>query len=151
MRGTLTAMTMMVGAMLLTVPGNVGASERSPLVQLADSSAQLLGARVLAQWPADGLWYPGTITETGDHLYVIAFDDGDRATVDGNGISPLSWGRGNRVACNRQPGGNYFAGVIAGRSGDQLQVTFSDGSSGTRIVARCRSRQPGDYNHPWTY
>ena len=101
--------------------------------------AQRTGERVLAQWEADGLWYPARITNIIGREIHVAFDDGDLAVVGALQVRSLDWVAGTRVQCNWRNQGAYFDGTIELIQGERVDVYYDDGTRETITISRCRS------------
>ena len=101
--------------------------------------AQATGDRVLAQWDADGMWYPARITAVEGRTIHVAFDDGDLATVGALQVREIDWRAGSRVQCNWRNQGRYYGGSITFMEGERIDVRYDDGDSETMTIGRCRS------------
>ena len=101
--------------------------------------AQQAGDRILAQWEADGMWYPARITAVEGRSIQVAFDDGDIATVGALQVRPVDWRVGTRVQCNWQNRGQYYPGTITLIEGERIDVRYDDGDRETMTIGRCRS------------
>jgi hypothetical protein len=97
------------------------------------------GDRVLAQWEADGLWYPARITGVNGREVHVAYDDGDIAVVGALQVRSVDWSAGTRVQCNWRNQGRYYDGTITVRAGERIDVDYDDGTRETITIARCRS------------
>ena len=110
------------------------------LAMLAGNAwAQAKGDRVLAQWEADGMWYPARITAVEGRAIHVAFDDGDLAVVGALQVRAVDWTAGTRVQCNWKNRGQYYAGTISFRAGERIDVRYDDGDNETMTLGRCRS------------
>ena len=67
---------------------------------LGTQAAPPNGARVLAQWGPDGLWYPARVNSSEGSKVTVNFDDGDVAAVNPSQVRALDWQPGTRVSCN---------------------------------------------------
>jgi hypothetical protein len=101
--------------------------------------AQSKADRVLAQWEADGMWYPARITEVVGRQIHVVYDDGDIAVVGALQIRTVDWHRGTRVQCNWRNQGQYYAGTIDYMEGERIDVRYDDGDRETMMIGRCRS------------
>lgn len=100
------------------------------------------GARVLALWPADGMWYPARVaSRRGDVVHVL-YDDGDVGAVTAAQIAPLHWETGSALQCNWRNRGGYFPGVVESLDGERITFRYDDGDRETMTVSRCRSLPP---------
>ncbi len=95
------------------------------------------GDRVIALWE-DGYWYPATVESVKDDVLTLAFDDGDRATVDAERVNALDWRAGTKLEC-RFPGNNKnYPGVITKRKGEQVRIVYDDGDKAEVHIGKCR-------------
>jgi hypothetical protein len=110
------------------------------LALLAGSAwAQAKGDRVLAQWAADGMWYPARITSVDGRALGVAYDDGDIATVGALQVREIDWRAGTRLQCNWHNQGRYYGAVIEEMHGERIDVLYDDGDVETMTIGRCRS------------
>ena len=107
-----------------------------------DAGAQAAGDRILAVWPADGLWYPARVERVAGADVHIAYDDGDVGVVRAGQFGPVHWRRGTAVQCNWKNRGKYYGGVVASRDGERIEVAYDDGTRETITISRCRSLPP---------
>jgi hypothetical protein len=100
------------------------------------------GDRVLAQWDADGLWYPARITAVEGRAIHVAFDDGDVAEVGALQVREVDWRVGTRLECNWHNQGRYYGGVVTFLEGERIDFRYDDGDRETMTIGRCRSGVP---------
>jgi hypothetical protein len=105
----------------------------------AAAFARAPGDRVLAAWPADGMWYPARITSIDGRSVKVAYDDGDVAVLDAADVRSVDWGRGSRLQCNWKNQGAYYWGQVAAMDGEQITFHYDDGYDETMTISRCRS------------
>ncbi len=88
-----------------------------------------IGDRVLAWWPAEMLWwYAGTIISIESNgLFLVSYDDGDRAFVYPEAISPLNLRQGTSVFGRFQGGDRYYPGVLTQIKGSAIFIEYVDG------------------------
>jgi hypothetical protein len=98
------------------------------------------GARVLAQWGPDGLWYPAHVNSSEGSRITVNFDDGDVAAVNPSQVRSLDWQPGTRVSCNWHNKGKYYPGALASIAGDNIQIAYDDGDKEAATISRCRSK-----------
>jgi hypothetical protein len=98
------------------------------------------GERVLARWPADGLWYPAKVQATGREGVQVSFDDGDVAVVKAADVRKIDWRVGTRVECNWRNQGKYFPGKIASMRAEVIELHYDDRDVEQMTISRCRSR-----------
>ncbi len=103
--------------------------------------ASAAGARVLAIWPADGLWYPGEVVAVLDADVKVSFDDGDVLMVRKSQVRSLDWTRGSRLQCNWKNKGKYYPGTVQGMQGEEIELLYDDGYRELMTVSRCRSER----------
>ena len=101
--------------------------------------AQNAGDRVLAKWGGDGLFYPGRVQQVEDKNYVVAFDDGDIATVRKADLREVDWKPGSRLQCNWKNQGRYYPGRVEEMKGESIVFLYDDGYRETITISRCRS------------
>lgn len=99
------------------------------------------GARVLANWPADGLWYPGKVVAVVDADVKVSFDDGDVLVVRKSQVRSLDWTRGSRLQCNWKNQGKYYPGIVQSMQGEEIELLYDDGYRELMTVSRCRSER----------
>jgi hypothetical protein len=109
------------------------------LVLSAHVAARNAGDRVLAVWPADGMWYPARISAVSGREVEVAYDDGDIATLDAADVRAVDWGPGSRLQCNWKNQGAYYWGQVATMAGEQVTFHYDDGAVETMTLGRCRS------------
>jgi hypothetical protein len=109
------------------------------LLLAGGAMAREAGDRVLAVWPADGMWYPAHITEVAGRSVKVAYDDGDVATLDAADVRAVDWGRGSRLQCNWKNQGAYYWGRVDAMDGEQITFHYDDGYDETMTISRCRS------------
>jgi hypothetical protein len=97
------------------------------------------GDRVLAVWPADGMWYPGRVAEVAGREVTVKFDDGDIAIMDAADVRRLDWRTGSRLQCNWKNQGLYYWGEVVSMEGEVITFHYDDGYKETMTVSRCRS------------
>lgn len=97
------------------------------------------GDRVLAKWPADGLWYPARVQSVDADGLKIAFDDGDLLTLSERDLRAIDWRVGTRVSCNWQNKGRYFGAKIAAIKGEAIEIAYDDGDREQATISRCRA------------
>src|SRR5262245_12427727 len=86
------------------------------------------GDHVLAPWPADGFHYPARVVEAqGEGTLLVAYDDGQSASVSAGEVFPLDLGVEARVFARWGGGEIYFPGLIDQVDGDRLHVRYDDG------------------------
>lgn len=101
-----------------------------------------LGDRVLAQWPAEKVWwYPGTVVSLGDASAEIQFDDGDRSEVELSQIRELAVQVGTRVYCRWQAGQTYYPGKVSEVIGHAMRLNYDDGDQEWTAVSMIRINQ----------
>lgn len=105
-------------------------------------AAQAPGERILAVWPADGLWYPARVVEVVGADVHIAYDDGDLGVARAGDFGPVDWRAGSALQCNWQNRGRYFPGVVEKIDGERITFLYTDGERETMTIARCRSPAP---------
>jgi hypothetical protein len=103
------------------------------------ASAREAGDRVLAVWPADGMWYPARVADVSGRAVKVAYDDGDVAVVDAADVRAIDWHKGSRLQCNWKNQGAYYWGRVAVMSGEQITFHYDDGYTETMTISRCRS------------
>jgi hypothetical protein len=101
--------------------------------------AQTAGDRVLAQWEADGMWYPARITAVKGREVHVAFDDGDVAVLGALQLRDLDWTRGSRLQCNWRNQGRFYDGTVDYIDGERIDFRYDDGDRETMTISRCRS------------
>jgi hypothetical protein len=113
------------------------------LLALASAAAaQEPGDRVLALWPADGMWYPARIEARNGDEFQLAYDDGDVGSLRGDQFVPLHWEAGSALQCNWRNAGRYYPGVIERIDGERIDFLYEDGDRETMTISRCRSLPP---------
>jgi hypothetical protein len=109
------------------------------LVLSAHAAARNAGDRVLARWPADGMWYPAHIREVSGREVTVNYDDGNVAIMDAADARAVDWGPGSRLQCNWKNQGTYHGGQVATMAGEQVTFHYDDGAIETLTISRCRS------------
>jgi hypothetical protein len=106
----------------------------------AAAIAATAGERVLARWPADGLWYPAKVQANARDGVHVSFDDGDVAVVKAADVRKIDWRVGSRLECNWHNQGKYFPGKIATMRAEVIELRYDDGDVEQMTISRCRSR-----------
>jgi hypothetical protein len=126
-----------------TSPGMVrvqaGAPRAAPVPPLTPHS-WVVGDRVLARWGGDGLWYPGTVQGLDGRQLQIAFDDGDRELMLPDRVAMLDLPEGTRVQGRWKGGPQFYAGRVAARDGEKVQIKYDDGDEEWTTVSFVRLR-----------
>ena len=104
------------------------------------ASAQTAGDWVLARYRDGQYWFPGIIQSIQGDKTVVAYDDGDRETLDISRVRPYTWSIGGRVECNFKGLGNWYPGVIASLGGETIEINYDDGDRERTKTGRCRSK-----------
>ncbi|KFN49192.1 tudor domain-containing protein [Arenimonas composti] len=112
------------------------------LLVAVGASAQAPGDRVLALWPADGMWYPARVEARAGDEVQVAYDDGDVGTVRADQFVPLHWEAGSTLQCNWRNRGRYYPGVVERIDGERIEFRYDDGDRETMTISRCRSLPP---------
>lgn len=106
----------------------------------AGASAQTPGDWVLARYKGGEHFYPGVLqTVSGDRV-TVAYDDGDRETMNVGLVRPYTWAIGTRVECNFKNGGKWYPGVIASLAGAAIGINYDDGDRERTKTGLCRSK-----------
>jgi TolB-like protein len=96
------------------------------------------GDRCLSKWSGDAYWYPARIAETGDGMYFVVYDDGDREWRFEKYLQPEKIGSGDVVFGNWLGKGRYYRGRVTERKGDNIHVSYDDGDQEWTTVGRVR-------------
>ncbi len=107
---------------------------------LGGASAQSVGDWVLARYRGGAQWYPGILRGVSGDRLTIAYDDGDRETLNVGYVRPYDWRIGGRVECNFQGAGKWYPGVISSLSGASIGINYDDGDRERTKTGLCRSR-----------
>jgi hypothetical protein len=126
--------------MTMKILGSVAAAACMVASGLCGAQAQTQGDWVLARYKGGAYWYPGVIQSvTGDRISV-AYDDGDRETLNLADVRPYTWAIGTRVECNFQGAGKWYPGVIASLAGESVGINYDDGDRERTKTGRCRAK-----------
>jgi Lamin-B receptor of TUDOR domain len=104
------------------------------------NAAPTAGDRILARWPADGLWYPAKVQSVKADGVNVSYDDGDLALVKTADIKKVDWQVGSKLECNWHNKGKYFPGKIATMQAEIIEFHYDDGDAEQMTISRCRSR-----------
>lgn len=99
-------------------------SKRKP--RLKPTSIEI-GDRVLAPWPGDSFYYPGTIRAIEKDRVEIQYTDGDMGWVAKEQLSVLDVSVGDRVFARWQGGKGFYAGTVNDKNGDAIFIIYDDG------------------------
>ncbi len=110
------------------------------LAGVTAAAAQTNGDWVLARYKGGQFWFPGIIQAVNGERVTVAYDDGDRETLNLANVRPYNWAIGTRVECNFKGAGTWFPGVIASLSGGNVGIDYDDGDKERTKTGRCRSR-----------
>ncbi len=110
------------------------------LAGLTAASAQTNGDWVLARFKGGQFWFPGVIQAVSGDRITVAYDDGDRETLNVANVRPYTWAIGTRVECNFKGAGTWYPGVIASLAGGAVGINYDDGDKERTNTGRCRSR-----------
>ena len=107
------------------------------LVTATQAQAPLkAGDMVWAEWRPNS-WYHGKIAKVDGKKYHIAFDDGDKATVEATKIALDKVPNRDKVAVQnvrvlaKFKGTKFFPGKVAGFADDNFDIQFDDGDKDT--------------------
>lgn len=117
---------LVAGVMTLAVAGTV--------------QAQTAGDWVLARYKGGDYWFPGVLQSVSGGRVVVAYDDGDRETMDLALVRPYNWTIGSKVECNFKGAGQWYSGTIASLAGADIGINYDDGDRERTKTGRCRSR-----------
>jgi hypothetical protein len=109
------------------------------LAGVGAAGAQTNGDWVLARFKRGNHWYPGIIQSISGDRVTVAYDDGDRETLNLADVRPYNWAIGTRVECNFKGQGKWFPGVIASLAGGTVGINYDDGDTERTNTGRCRS------------
>ena len=107
-------------------------------MKLVHPRAKQVGCPVLARWAPDGYSYPGVVKEIKGGKYLIHYDDGDKAWVEGRHVVPYLPTFGDRVEGNWLGKGKYYKGRIADRKGKNVRIEYDDGDVENTTIDRVR-------------
>jgi hypothetical protein len=102
------------------------------LAMLAAPSASLAiepGETVFAYWPADSVYFLGTVVEKSAEGYLVVFDDGDQITAKDDRIFKNDLKVGSAVMA-RWNDGKFYSGKIAKVVGRAYYIHYDDGDKG---------------------
>jgi hypothetical protein len=97
-----------------------------------------IGDRALINWTRDIYWYPGTIADKKESLYLINYDDGDKEWVDATRIRAEDLKPGDRVYGNWKNRGLYYPGTITRRTGLSIHINYDDGGQEDTTISFIR-------------
>lgn len=104
-----------------------------------------VGDSVECNWKNGGKNYPGRVAAIEDGKLFIHYNDGDKehttAAMCQPGADPL--GKGSAVECLWKNGKKWYPGVIAGRTGKQVFIHYSDGDKEHTTLDLCRAKGGG--------
>jgi hypothetical protein len=84
-----------------------------------------IGDRVLAKWPGERIWwYPGVVCGNEDDQIELQFDDGDRAVVLQEDLSPLQFPAGTIVQARIDRDLRYIPATVLEQRGQALLLRF---------------------------
>lgn len=106
---------------------------------ITGAAAQTTGDWVLARWKGGAHWYPGVVQSVSSGRVLVAYDDGDRETIDLDKVRPYNWVIGGKVECNFKNSGSWYPGVISSLGGEKISISYDDGDKETTKTGRCRS------------
>lgn len=104
------------------------------------ASAQTAGDWVLGRYKNGQYWFPGVIQSIQGDKTIVAYDDGDRETLDISRVRPYNWSIGSRVECNFKGSGTWYPGKIASLGRETVEVNYDDGDRERTKTGRCRSK-----------
>jgi hypothetical protein len=110
------------------------------VLSVGGAAAQTRGDWVLARYKGGQYWYPSIVQTISGERLTIAYDDGDRETLNLSNVRPYDWAIGHRVECNFKGAGKWYPGVIASLAGETIGINYDDGDRERTKTGRCRSR-----------
>ncbi len=97
------------------------------------------GTDVLAPWAGEPNLYPAVVVEVRGDAALVAYWEGEAASVPVAGLRRASYAPRERVEVNWKNQGAYWPAVIKARVGGAVQVQYdSDGSMEWTTFAKCR-------------
>lgn len=108
-----------------------------------DSSTWKEDARALAQ-KNDQYWYLATVREvdSSQHRYSVEFADGSSAWVVAAQMLPDDIIVGDRISANWKGEGTYYWGKITERNGNDIHISYDDGSEEETTIEVVRVVRP---------
>lgn len=107
-----------------------------------------IGDKVLAQWPAEMVWwYPATVCGVEGGSIEVQYDDGARTKLQPDQAIPLSIQVGQRVNSRFGGGEFYFGGVVTEMRGNAIHINYDDGDKEWSTVGMVRINQ-NDIKNP---
>lgn len=107
---------------------------------IGGAAAQTPGDWVLARYRGGDYWFPGIIQSVSGNRVVVAYDDGDKETLNVRNVRPYDWAIGHRVECNFKGAGKWYPGVIASLAGGTIGINYDDGDRERTKTGFCRSQ-----------
>ena len=126
--------------MKMKLPRTIALIIGASLAGAGGAAAQTAGDWVLARYKGGAHWYPGVIQGKAGDRITVAYDDGDRETLNLSEVRPYDWVIGRRVECNFRGGGKWYPGVIASLAGGDIGINYDDGDKERTKTGRCRSQ-----------
>lgn len=103
------------------------------------ASAQSKGDWVLGRWLGGDYWYPAVIQSVSGDMLTLAYDDGDKETINVKEVRPYDWTIGAKVECNFKGQGKWYPGKISSLGGEMIGIAYDDGDTERTRTGRCRS------------
>jgi hypothetical protein len=119
---------------------SLSSQQKTPPVQSEPVDQYREGTNVLARWPLEDWFYPGTVMSVQRGRYLIAYRDGTSSFLERSDLRPDSIAAGSRVFCNWQFLGAYFPGRVVSRNGDRIEVAYDDGDFESTNLTCVRTR-----------
>lgn len=105
------------------------------------------GDTVLAAWSKDDFWYPATVLELKEGLYLVRFLDGDSELMDASRLIAEDIRVGDRVYARFKDGDAFYPGVVIMRKAQALAVRYYDGTEEMTTLSAVRALRPrADYD-----
>lgn len=101
------------------------------------------GTDVWAPWNDGFLYTAVVVRELDDGEVLVAYWEGDAATVNGDELQRLHFEVGMKVFANHMNQNNYQDGTITKIVGGAVQVELKNGSTVWTVWAKCRIAAPG--------
>lgn len=96
------------------------------------------GDRVYAYWDEDDYFYPATILEITEEDILIRFDTGEEEWTQADYLEEYAVSANEEVECKSAKDDMYYDVTVLAVNGDQVQVSFDDGSSEWTTLNRIR-------------
>lgn len=83
--------------------------------------------RVFAIWPPDGVYFPGTVRQVIDRVFLeIDFDDGDRTVITPDMVQPLEIEEGALVMVRKRNERQFTPAYVRDQEGKKVLVEYLD-------------------------